>query len=33
MAKLLDENGLEIVKNWISDNFLKLQGRGFSFSF
>ena len=26
MAKLLDENGLEIVKNWISDNFLKLQG-------
>lgn len=28
MAKLLDENGLEIVKNWISDNFLKLQGGG-----
>jgi hypothetical protein len=29
MAKLLDENGLEIVKNWISDNFFpKNEGIG-----
>lgn len=26
MAKLLDENGLEIVKNWISDNFFPKNG-------
>lgn len=28
MAKLLDENGLEIVKNWISDNFFPKNGGG-----
>ena len=28
MAKILDENGLEILRDWCKDNFLPLVGGG-----